>query len=93
MSFDYTPKVQELRKQLIGFMDQHVYPNEHKWHEHVKSERRWETVPIIEELKPKARAAGLWNLWRPKSHGGTLTNLEYAPLCEIMGRAPNAPAP
>jgi len=91
MSFDYTPKVQELRKQLIGFMDQHVYPNEHKWHEHVKSERRWETVPIIEELKPKARAAGLWNLWRPKSHGGTLTNLEYAPLCEIMGRVTWAP--
>jgi len=51
MSFDYTPKVQELRKQLIAFMSQQVYPNEHKWHEHVKSERRWETVPIIEELK------------------------------------------
>ena len=91
MSFDYTPKVQALRKQLIGFMNQHVYPNEHKWHEHVKSERRWETVPIIEELKPKARAAGLWNLWRPKSHGGTLSNLEYAPLCEIMGRVEWAP--
>ena len=91
MSFDYTPKVQELRKQLIGFMDQHVYPNEHKWHEHVKSDKRWEPVPVIEELKAKARQAGLWNLWRPKSHGGTLTNFEYAPLCEIMGRVHWAP--
>ena len=50
MNFDYTPKVQELRKQLTAFMNEHVYPNEHKWHEHVKSEKRWETVPIIEEL-------------------------------------------
>ena len=56
-----------------------------------KSDRRWEPVPIIEELKAKARAQGLWNLWRPKSHGGTLTNLEYAPLCEIMGRVHWAP--
>ncbi|HEX6298635.1 MAG TPA: acyl-CoA dehydrogenase family protein [Burkholderiales bacterium] len=91
MNFDYTPKVQELRKQLMAFMAEHVYPNEHKWETHVKSERRWEVVPIIEELKPKARAAGLWNLWRPKTHGGTLTNLEYAPLCEIMGRVTWAP--
>ena len=91
MNFDYTPKVQELRKQLMAFMAEHVYPNEHKWEAHVKSERRWEVVPIIEELKPKARAAGLWNLWRPKTHGGTLTNLEYAPLCEIMGRVTWAP--
>ena len=91
MNFDYTPKVQELREKVSAFMKQHVYPNEHKWHEHVRSDRRWEVVPIIEELKPKARAAGLWNLWRPKSHGGTLTNLEYAPLCEIMGRVTWAP--
>ena len=91
MNFEYSPKVQELRKQLIAFMAEHVYPNEHKWEAHVKGERRWEPVPVIEELKPKARAAGLWNLWRPKSHGGTLTNLEYAPLCEIMGRVTWAP--
>ena len=91
MNFDYTPKVQELRKQLMAFMAEHIYPNEHKWEAHVKGERRWEIVPIIEELKPKARAAGLWNLWRPKTHGGTLTNLEYAPLCEIMGRVTWAP--
>ena len=91
MNFDYTPKVQELQKKLRAFMDEHVYPNEHKWHEHVKSERRWQTVPLIEELKEKARKADLWNLWRPKTHGGTLTNLEYAPLCEIMGRVTWAP--
>ena len=91
MNFDYTPKVQELRKKLSVFMDEQIYPNERAWHEHVGSERRWEPVPIIEELKPKAKAAGLWNLWRPKSHGGALTNLEYAPLCEIMGRVHWAP--
>jgi acyl-CoA dehydrogenase len=91
VNFDYTPKVQELRKKLFAFMDEHVYPNQHRWHQHARSERRWEPVPVIEELKPKARAAGLWNLWRPKTHGGTLTNLEYAPLCEIMGRVHWAP--
>ncbi len=91
MNFDYTPKVQELRKKLAAFMDEQIYPNEHRWHEHVRSERRWEPVPVIDELKPEARAAGLWNLWRPRTHGGTLTNLEYAPLCEIMGRVHWAP--
>jgi acyl-CoA dehydrogenase len=91
LNFDYTPKVQELRKRVSDFMAEHVYPNEHKWHEHTRSDKRWTPVPIIDELKPKARAAGLWNLWRPKSHGGTLTNLEYAPLCEIMGRVEWAP--
>ena len=91
MNFDYSPKVQELRERVTAFMREHIYPNERKWHEHTRSSKRWEVVPIIEELKPKARAAGLWNLWRPKSHGGTLTNLEYAPLCEIMGRVEWAP--
>ena len=91
MNFDYTPKVQELRKKLAAFMDEQIYPNEHRWHEHVRSERRWEPAPVIDELKPKARAAGLWNLWRPRTHGGTLTSLEYAPLCEIMGRVHWAP--
>ena len=91
MNFDYTPKVQALSERLIAFMNAHVHPNEHHWEAHVRSDRRWEPVPIIEELKPRAREAGLWNLWRPKSHGGTLTNLEYAPLCEIMGRVHWAP--
>jgi acyl-CoA dehydrogenase len=91
LNFDYTPKVQELRKRVTDFMVEHVYPNEHKWHEHTRSDKRWQPVPLIEQLKVKAREAGLWNLWRPKSHGGTLTNLEYAPLCEIMGRVEWAP--
>jgi acyl-CoA dehydrogenase len=91
VNFDYSPKVQELRERVTAFMREHVYPNERKWHEHTRSSKRWEVVPVIEELKPKARAAGLWNLWRPQSHGGTLTNLEYAPLCEIMGRVEWAP--
>jgi acyl-CoA dehydrogenase len=91
VSFEYSEKVQSLRKQLSAFMNEHVYPNEAKWHKHVSSEKRWEVVPIIEELKEKAKRQGLWNLWRPKSHGGTLTNLEYAPLCEIMGRVTWAP--
>ena len=91
MNFDYSPTVQDLRERVSAFMREHIYPNEHKWHEHTRSSKRWEVVPIIEALKPKARAAGLWNLWRPKSHGGTLTNLEYAPLCEIMGRVEWAP--
>jgi acyl-CoA dehydrogenase len=88
MDFEYSPKVQELRKRLIAFMEEHIYPNDHKWWEHVKGEKRWEPVPIIEELKPKARAAGLWNLFLPHSKRAPegLSNLEYAPLCEIMGR-------
>ena len=88
MDFEYTPKVQELRKRLIAFMDQHIYPNEPKYYAHVHSDKRWEAVPIIEELKPKARAAGLWNLFLPHSKRVPegLSNLEYAPLCEIMGR-------
>ena len=84
MNFEYSPKVQELRKQLAAFMAEHVYPNEHKWEAHVRSDKRWEPVPIIEELKLKARSAGLWNLWRPKSHGGTLTLHNAAPGLEAV---------
>ncbi len=95
MDFEYSPKVQELRRRLIAFMEEHVYPNDHKWweHTHTKNERRWEAVPIIEELKPRARAAGLWNLFLPHSKRAPegLSNLEYAPLCEIMGRVSWAP--
>jgi acyl-CoA dehydrogenase len=95
MDFEYTAKVKELQARLRAFMDAHVYPNEHRFHEEVEENRRkgnaWVPTRIIEELKPKARAAGLWNLWQPKAHGGTLTNLEYAPLCEIMGAVTWAP--
>ena len=74
---------------LTAFMDEHVYPNEPKFQAHCDGSSIWEPVPVIEELKPKARAAGLWNLFLPESdHGAGLTNLEYAPLCEIMGRSP-----
>ena len=73
-------------------MEEHVYPNEAKYQEHCDGPDRWQPVPVIEELKPKARAAGLWNLFLPASeHGAGLTNLEYAPLCEIMGRSPIGP--
>src|SRR3954465_9188405 len=91
MDFEYSPRVKDLQKRLIAFMAEHIYPREPKYYAHVRSDKRWQPVPIIEELKPKARAAGLWNLWRPKTHGGALTNLEDAPLCEIMGREHWAP--
>jgi acyl-CoA dehydrogenase len=90
MDFEYSDKVKALQARLGAFMDEHVYPNERVFfdqiEENTRAGRRWTPARIIEELKPKARAAGLWNLWRPKAHGGELTNVEYAPLCEIMGR-------
>jgi acyl-CoA dehydrogenase len=93
VNFDYTPKVQELRKRLIAFMDEHIYPNEAAYYAHVRGDKRWTPVPVIEELKPKARKAGLWNLFLPHSKRAPegLSNLEYAPLCEIMGRVSWAP--
>jgi len=86
MHFDTSDKVQTLQACLQSFMDQHVYPNEHLHHEQLASaSNRFATLPIVEELKQKAREADLWNLFLPAHHGG-LTNLEYAPLAEIMGR-------
>ncbi len=91
MDFDYSPKVQQLRQRLLAFMDEHIYPNEERWEREAK-ERGWQPTPVVEELKPVAQAAGLWNLFLPASeHGAGLTNLEYAPLCEIMGRSAMAP--
>src|SRR5215475_5809199 len=88
MHFEFSDKVKELQKRLSAFMDEHVYPNEARYHEHTLGPDRWQPVPVIEELKPKARAAGLWNLFLPESeYGAGLSNLEYAPLCEIMGRS------
>ena len=87
MHFTYSPKVQELQQKLTAFMDQYVYPNEALYYRQIAEGDRWQPVPIIEELKPIARAAGLWNLFLPGHEWGAgLTNLEYAPLCEIMGR-------
>ncbi len=95
MDFDFTPKVKELQGRVSAFMNEHVYPNEHLFHQEVEANRAkgnaWVPTRVVEDLKVKGRAAGLWNLWRPKDHGGTLTNLEYAPLCEIMGRISWAP--
>lgn len=91
MDFSYSPRTQALRERLIAFMDEHVYPAEARyWQEleaNTQAGRRWTPLPLIEELKPKARAAGLWNLFLPESeYGAGLTNQEYAPLAEIMGR-------
>ena len=88
MNFDFSPKVEDLRAKVGRFMDDYVYPNERTFEEQLASgPDRWQIPPILEELKDKAKAAGLWNLFLPESeHGYGLTNLEYAPLSEIMGR-------
>ncbi len=92
MEFEFSPKVKDLQKRLTAFMQEYIYPGEARYQQHCAGPDRWQPVPVIEELKPKARAAGLWNLFLPASeHGAGLTNLEYAPLCEIMGRSPIGP--
>jgi acyl-CoA dehydrogenase len=93
MDFEHSERAKDLQRRLSAFMHEHVYPNEQSYRRQVADGDRWQPVPIIEELKPKARAAGLWNLFLPDSdYGAGLTNVEYAPLCEIMGRAaPFAP--
>jgi acyl-CoA dehydrogenase len=88
MDFDYTPKVKELQKRVRDFLEEHIVPAEPKMLAQIAEGDRWTPPPLMDELKAKAKAAGLWNLWQPKTHGGTLTNLEYAPLAEIMGRSP-----
>jgi acyl-CoA dehydrogenase len=91
MNFDYTDKVKTLQERLRAFMDEHVYPNEKRYYQEIEKDR-WTPTRVIEELKPKARAAGLWNLFLPDdAQGAGLTNLEYAPLCEVMGRSVLAP--
>ena len=88
MEFAYSEKTQLLMSKLQEFMDEHVYPNEDAYYRaHAEGPDRWQTPALMEELKEKAKKAGLWNLFLPESElGGGLTNLEYAPLCEIMGR-------
>ncbi|PPE70866.1 acyl-CoA dehydrogenase [Caldimonas thermodepolymerans] len=93
MDFDYSPRTKALQERLQAFMDEHIYPNEARYHaeleENTRAGRRWTPLKLIEELKPKARAAGLWNLFLPDSeYGAGLSNQEYAPLAEIMGRVP-----
>jgi acyl-CoA dehydrogenase len=93
LNFDYSEEVQRLRAQLEAFMEELVYPNERTYQEQLAAvENRWTVPPIMEELKKEAKGAGLWNLFLPDSeYGAGLTNLEYASLCEIMGRSPIAP--
>jgi acyl-CoA dehydrogenase len=91
MSHELTEKTKLLSSKLTAFMQEHIYPNESRYHEEIQK-NRWQPTQIIEELKPKARSAGLWNLFLPNDEQGAgLTNLEYAPLCEIMGRSEMAP--
>ena len=92
MNFDYSPKVEQMRERLLAFFEAHIYPNERRFHAEIAANRArgnaWIPTTVIEELKPLARAAGLWNLFLPKSTRAPegLSNLEYATLCEIMGR-------
>jgi acyl-CoA dehydrogenase len=92
MFFDPSPRAQELQQRLRTFMDEQVYPNEATFRLQIETGDRWQPTAIVEELKAKARAAGLWNLFLPESESGAgLTNVEYAPLCEVMGRSAMAP--
>ncbi|MGQ5702292.1 acyl-CoA dehydrogenase family protein [Sandaracinobacteroides sp. A072] len=98
MQFEYSPRTKEMLERLRAFMDEHIYPNEARYEQESHTGERWKVIPLIEELKPKARAAGLWNMFVPPVHAGgdpvhhfefdgtPLTNLEYAPLAEEMGR-------
>ena len=90
MEFEHSDKVRKLRERVAAFMAEHIYPNEEELFAEVNEGDRWQPVRLLEELKAKARAAELWNLFLPESeYGAGLTNLEYAPLCEIMGRSPS----
>src|SRR5688500_2815872 len=87
MEFEFSAKVKELQAKLTDFMEAQIYPNEQLRLEQIEADR-WRQPPIMEELKVEARKAGLWNLFLPnKEHGAGLTNMEYAPLAEIMGRS------
>jgi acyl-CoA dehydrogenase len=93
MDFTYSDKTRALIDRVQGFMEEHIYPNEKAFYaQHDALDDRWDVPPILEELKTKAKEAGLWNLFLPESERGAgLTNLEYAPLCELMGRVLFAP--
>lgn len=91
MDFAVGEKVKQLQRRLLEFMNEYIYPNEQRFYQELECDR-WSPVRVLEELKAKARAAELWNLFLPhKERGAGLTNLEYAPLCEIMGRSMIAP--
>jgi acyl-CoA dehydrogenase len=90
MEFAFDPQTEELRTSLLEFMDEHIYPAEELFadqHAALDDPWAWDSVPVLDELKTEARRRGLWNLFLPGEHGGGLTNLQYAPLCEIAGRS------
>ncbi|HEY2340778.1 MAG TPA: acyl-CoA dehydrogenase family protein [Steroidobacteraceae bacterium] len=92
MDFQYSARSRDYLERLGAFMAEHIYPNEERFEAQHRAGDRWQAPPLLEELKQYARAAGLWNLFLPDSpHGAGLANLEYAPLCELMGRVPWAP--
>ncbi|MGB3272476.1 MAG: acyl-CoA dehydrogenase family protein [Xanthobacteraceae bacterium] len=92
MLYPESEKTASLKRRLLSFMDRHIYPNEERFYKEAEELGPWKVYPTVEELKPKAREDGLWNLFLPESeHGAGLTNLDYAPLCEIMGRSHLAP--
>jgi len=92
MDFEYSARVKDLQDQLNAFMDKHIYPNEETFYAQIAEGDRWQPTAIVEELKEEAKSAGLWNLFLPDSERGYgLSNLEYAPLCEIMGHVSFAP--
>src|SRR5205807_4528020 len=87
MTFEASGRTKALAARLTAFMNEYIYPNELLFRRLIAEGDRWQPTALVEDLKPKARKAGLWNLFLPESeHGAGLTNLEYAPLCEIMGR-------
>ena len=87
MDFTFNEKTREYQERVGAFMDEHIYPNEHRFHQEIETGDRWQPVQMLEELKPLAKQAGLWNLFLPDSNRGAgLKNIEYAPLAEIMGR-------
>jgi acyl-CoA dehydrogenase len=89
MRFDASERSRDLAARLTAFMDEHIYPNEATFRQQIADGDRWQPTAIVEQLKGKARQAGLWNLFLPESeYGAGLSNVEYAPLCEIMGRSP-----
>jgi alkylation response protein AidB-like acyl-CoA dehydrogenase len=87
VDFEFSRRSREYAERLAAFMDEHIYPNEERFYAQLQEGDHWEEPALLEELKAKARAAGLWNLFLPDSrHGAGLSNLDYAPLCEMMGR-------
>jgi acyl-CoA dehydrogenase len=92
MHFELSPRVIDLRQRVADFMAEHVYPNEHRFYEESERLGPWQVAPVVEELKAQARSRQLWNLFLPNSERGAgLSNLEYAPICELMGRSHLAP--